>query len=121
MFQIKNDSFDALEKVYLEFVLEQEFPKKKCFLEQLGAMVPEDLVRDVTPCYRILEFRPAGTRPGYDGMRPVAQITVGAPIPTVITLYERDGRVFELEVYRVDSSELDPDKLIHEIIKEREE
>lgn len=118
--RIRNDSFDAREKAFLEFVLTRDFPEKERFCVQLNGMKSADLVRDVTPFYRILEFRPMGTRPGHDGMCPAAQIAVGEPIPTILTLYERDGRIFELEVYRADSSGLDPDDLMREIIKERE-
>lgn len=119
--RITNDCFDEREKVFLEFVLAQDFPGRDCFLEQLNSMKPQDLARDVTPHYRILEFRPVPTRPGYDGMRPAAERTVGEPIPTIFTLYERDGRIFELEIYHADSTELEPDGLVREIIKERED
>lgn len=121
MIRITNDNFDAREKAFLEFVFRQDFPGRDRFLEQLARMKPEDLVRDVTPFYWILEFRPAMTRAGYKGMRPVVTITTGEPIPTIFTLYQRDGRIFELEIYHADSSEFAPDGLIRELMKEREE
>ena len=50
-------------------------------------------------------LRPNGINAGYGPMRPYIQLEVlhGA----VFTLYERNGVVFELEIYHADSSEMD--------------
>ena len=107
---IINTVFNKTEKAYLEFVLSHDFPEKCEVIEQLNEIKAAEITRDVTPNYWILEFRPNGMNPGHGPMRPYIdlQILHGDGIaPTVFTLYERNGFVFELEIYNADSSVMD--------------
>lgn len=107
MKRITNPIYTAEEKAYLEFVLQNEFPERDLVFDQLNAMKEPDITRDVSPYYWIMEFRPNGTNTGQGYMRPYIQIEVLGQASTVFTLYERNGAVFELEIYRADSSEMD--------------
>lgn len=107
---ISNSVFTDIEKAYLEFVLAYDFPEKSDVIKQLNNMNTDDIKRDVTPFYWIMEFRPNGMNPGYGPMRPYLYIEVlhgNGTAPTEFTLYERNGFVFELEIYNADSSAMD--------------
>ena len=110
MNKITNHIFTETEKSHLEFVLQHTFAERSTVIDQLNRMKPEEVTRDVTPHYRILEFRPNGVNPGHGPMRPYICIEVqheNGTAPTAFTLYERNGYVFELEIYHADSSPMD--------------
>ena len=112
---ITNSIFNDVEKAHLEFVLCHEFPKKSNVIEQLNNMKEVDITRDVTPYYWIMEFRPNGINPGHGSMRPYIHIEVlheNGSAPTEFTLYERNGFVFELEIYNADSSAMNLDTIL---------
>lgn len=112
---ITNSIFNDVEKAHLEFVLSHEFPEKTDVIEQLNNMKEVDITRVVTPYYWIMEFRPNGINPGHGPMRPYIDIEIlhgNGTAPTEFTLYERDGFVFELEIYNVDSSAMDLDTIM---------
>lgn len=107
---ITNPAFTEREKAHLEFVLQWEFPKRRIVIDQLNSMKEADITRDVTPHYWIMEFRPGGINPGHGPMRPYINVEVlhGPGLaPTEFTLYERNGAVFELEIFHADSSEME--------------
>jgi hypothetical protein len=112
---ITNSIFTDVEKAHLEFVLSHDFPEKSEVIEQLNNMKEAEITRDVTPYYWILEFRPNDINPGQGPMRPYIDIQVlhGNEIaPTVFTLYERNGFVFELEIYNADSTAMNLDVIM---------
>ena len=112
---IANSIFNDVEKAHLEFILCHEFPEKSDVIEQLNNMKEVDITRDVTPYYWIMEFRPNGINPGYGPMRPYIGIEVlhgNGTGPTEFTLYERNGFVFELEIYNADSSAMNLDAIM---------
>lgn len=112
---ITNPVFDPVEKAYLEWMLAYDFPERMDVVEQLNNMKEADVTRDVTPWHWIMEFRPSGVNPGYGPMRSymTAQARHGdGAAPTVFTLYERDGFVFELEIYNADSSSMNLDAIL---------
>lgn len=114
MYCITNTIFSDREKRYLEFVLQYDFPERSIVVDQLNKMKAADITRDVTPYYWIMEFRPDGINPGYGPMSSCIDVEVlhgcGA-VSTEFTLYMRNGVVFELEIYNVDSSEMDLDAI----------
>ncbi len=115
MNKIINPIYTVTEKAHLEFVLSHEFSKKSDVIEQLNNMKDVDVTRDVTPYYWIMEFRPNGINPGHGPMRPYIDIEVthgNGTAPTVFTLYERNGFVFELEIYNADSSAMNLDTIM---------
>ena len=107
---ITNFIFADIEKAFLEFVLSYDFPEKSAVIEQLNHMTEDDITRDVTPFHWIMEFRPNGINPGYGPMYPCVDIEVrhdDGSAQTAFSLFVRNGVVFELEIYNVDSSALD--------------
>lgn len=113
---ITNSVFNDVERAHLEFILCHEFPKKSAAIEQLNNMKKVDITRDVTPYHWIMEFRPNGIKLGYGPMRPYIHIEVlhgNGTAPTEFTLYERNGFVFELEIYNADSSAMNLDAIMH--------
>ena len=116
MNKITNPIYTATEKAYLEFVLSHDFPERNDVIEQLNYMKDAEITRDVTPYYWIMEFRPNGINAGHGTMRPYidAEVLHGTgAAPTEFTLYERNGVVFELEIYNADSSEMDLDTIMN--------
>lgn len=112
---ITNSVFTDVEKAHLEFVLSCDFPEKNQVIEQLNKMKDAEITREVTPAAWILEFRPNGVNPGQGPMRPYIDLQVlhgNGTAPTVFTLYERNGVIFELEIYNADSSALDFDTIM---------
>lgn len=112
---ITNPIFTEREKTHLEFVLQREFPERSNVVSQLNKMKEEDILRDVTPYYWIMEFRPDGINPRYGSMSPYIDIQVlhgDGTAPTEFTLYHRNGVVFELEIYNADSSAMDLDSIM---------
>lgn len=112
---ITNSIFNDVEKTHLEFVLCHEFPKKSNVIEQLNNMKEVDITRDVTPYYWIMEFRPNGINPGHGPMLPYVNVEVlhgNGAAQTEFTLYERNGVVFELEIYNADSSAMNLDTIM---------
>lgn len=112
---ITNPVFNAIEKTYLEFMLHYDFPKRIEVIAQLNNMKEADITRDVTPYYWIMEFRPKGINPGYGAMRPLIGVEIlheNGIAPTAFTLHERNGVVFELEIYNADSSAMDLDTVM---------
>ena len=115
MSKITNPIFAASEKAYLEFVLQYEFPERYVVIDQLNSMNEDDITRDVSPYYWIMEFRPNGINAGHGPMRSCIWIEVlheTGIAPTVFSLYERNGVVFELEIYNADSSAMDLDTIM---------
>ena len=112
---ITNPIFNAREKTFLEFVLSVDFPERSAVATQLNGMRGADITRDITPHYCIIEFRPNGINAGQGPMRPYLTIEVlhgPDTVPTAFTLYQRNGAVFELEIYNADSSEMDLDRVM---------
>lgn len=113
---ITNSVFTDVEKAHLEFVLSKYFPERSVVIEQLNNMNDTEITRDITPYYWIMEFRPNGINAGHGPMRPYIDVEVlhGTGIaPTEFTLYERNGVVFELEIYNADSSEMNLDTIMN--------
>ena len=111
---ISNPIFSEVEKANLEFVLRHNFPKKRDVINQLNHMKEADITRDVTPFYWIMEFRPNGINPGHGPMHRCINIVVShgsEASQTVFALYERNGFVFELEIYNADSSAMNLDTI----------
>ena len=112
MNKITNPLFAATEKAYLEFVLQHEFSERNVVLDQLNSMNEDDITRDISPYYWIMEFRPNGINAGHGPMHPYIWIEVlheAGIAPTEFSLYKRNGVVFELEIYNADSSAMDLD------------
>lgn len=106
--QLTNPHFTEQEKALLSFIFQYDFEEKESAVALLNTLKAEDIIRDVTPYYWIMEFRPADMPEGYHGMKTVMHLQVKREgIPTVFNLYERNGQVFEYEIYRADSSALD--------------
>ena len=115
MSKITNPIFTATEKTHLEFVLQHEFPERNVVIDQLNSMNEDDITRDISPYYWIMEFRPNGINAGHGPMRSYISIEVlheGGIAPTEFYLYERNGVVFELEIYNADSSAMDLDTIM---------
>ena len=112
---ITNPVYTELEKSYLAFVLCHDFPKKSDVIVQLNKMKEADITRNVTPYHWIMEFRPNGINIGQGPMLPYITISVlheHGKAPTEFTLYERNGHVFELEIYNADSSVMNLDTIM---------
>jgi hypothetical protein len=112
---ITNSIFNDIEKAYLEFVLSFDFAEKSDVIEQLNSIKDDEITRDMSPYYWIMEFRPDGVNPGHGPMRPCIDIEVlheNGMVPTEFTLYERNGYVFELEIYNAASSAMNPDTIM---------
>ena len=108
MSHITNPHFTEQEKMLLEFILQYDFDEKALAVTRLNRLKAEEIVRDVTPYYHIMEFRTPDMPEGYDGMREVMHLQVArVGIPTIFNLYQRRGQVFEHEIFRADSSALD--------------
>lgn len=110
MARITNPVYTDREKAELEFVLAQDFPERDQVVEQLNRLRESELTRDVTPYYRILEFRPDGANPGQGPVELLLSLSVGQ-IPTCFLLFGRNGLPFELEIFHADSSEMDMDTI----------
>lgn len=111
---ITNPVFSEIERTHLEFVLSHDFPKRSNVIEQLNNMKEAEITREVTPTYWIMEFRPNGVNPGYGPMHFYISFEIlhgNGTAPTEFTLYERNGFVFELEIYNADSSVMDLDAI----------
>ena len=107
---VTNAVFTDTEKALLDFILSYDFPEKGSVVDLLNQMKSSKIVRDITPYHWIMEFRSNGISAGQGPMRPYIQIEVlhGSGIaPTEFSLYERNGVVFELEIYNADGSEID--------------
>lgn len=113
---ITNPIFTEIEKAHLEFILSYDFSEKSDIIAQLNNVKEAEITRDITPYYWIMEFRPNGTKPGYDAMRPCIDIEVlheNGIAPTLFTLYIRNGHVFELEIHNADSSAIDLNSIMN--------
>lgn len=112
---ISNPVFTQIEKKIIEFVLQHEFVGRDLVIEQLNQMNYADITRDVTPYYWIMEFRPNGINSGGGAMHPYIDVGVlhqKTAVETEFTLYERNGCVFELEIYNTDSSAINLDTIM---------
>lgn len=119
---ITNSVFTDVEKAHLEFILSCDFPEKQEVIGQLNRMKAADITKDITPYYRILEFRPNGVNPGHGPMRCYVDMEVlheDGTAPTEFALYERNGFVFELEIYNADSSGMDLTSIMTGVIYKR--
>lgn len=113
---ITNLVFSDMEKQYLNFILQNEFAEKSLVAEQLNKMKEIEISRNITPYFWMIQFRPNGINPGQGPMRPYICVQVlhqNGIAPTVFTLYERNGHIFELEIYNADSSAMDLDSIMH--------
>lgn len=116
MNHITNSVFSDREKQYMEFILQNDFPEKRIVIEQLNKMREAEISREITPYFWMIQFRPGGVNAGQGPMRPYICVQVlhqKGMAPTVFSLYERNGYVFELEIYNADSSAMDLDAILH--------
>ena len=112
---ITNCAFTERETEYLEFLLQHPFPEREKTIKQLNALKPEEIFRTITPYFWMIQFRPDGKNPGQGSMRPIVDVSVcrlDGRVPTEFTIYERNGLVFELEIYNADSSRMDLDRIM---------
>jgi hypothetical protein len=112
---ITNSIFTDIEKTHLEFVLSHYFLEKSNVVEQLNNIKENEITREVTPYYRIMEFRPNGVNPGQGPMNYYISFEVlheNGTGPTEFTLYQRNGFVFELEICNADNSVVDLDSIM---------
>ena len=120
---IANPVFSDMEKRFLNFILQNDFAEKSVVIEQLNKMRETEISRDITPYFWMIQFRPNGVNPGQGPMRPYICIQVlhqNGIAPTEFTLYERNGHIFELEIYNADSSAMDLDRIMQgELLIER--
>ena len=113
---ITNPVFSDREKQYIEFILQNDFSEKSVVVEQLNKMSETEISREITPYFWMIQFRPDGVNPGQGPMRPYISVQVlhqNGIAPTEFNLYERNGYVFELEIYNADSSAMDLDSIMH--------
>ena len=113
---ITNPVFSDREKQYIEFILQNDFSEKSVVVEQLNKMRETEISRKITPYFWMIQFRPDGVNPGQGPMRPYIRVQVlhqNGIAPTEFNLYERNGYVFELEIYNADSSAMDLDSIMH--------
>ena len=112
---ITNPAFSELEKRYLNFILQNDYPEKSVVIEQLNNMKEDEITRDVSPYFWMIQFRPDGINPGQGPMRPYISVQVfhqsGIGL-TEFNLYERNDHIFELEIYNADSSAMDLDAIM---------
>ena len=106
---VTNPIFSREERKLLDFVFSVPCADREVLLAQINSYADGDIVRDVSDFHRIMEFRPAGSLPGYAGMQTHPDLAFevihpGRRSPTVFTLYLRAGKPFELEIYNADSS-----------------
>ena len=104
---IKNNNFSEEEKRWLNFVLNQDFPNKDETINYINSLSADHIVRDYSPYYKIIEFRTPNIKDGYVGMSNIIRIQTlrkDTQIPTVFTLYAKDGFPFEYEIFNADSS-----------------
>ena len=112
---ITNPVFSDREKQYIEFILQNDFSEKSVVVEQLNKMRETEISREITPYFWMIQFRSDGVNPGQGPMRPYICVQVlhqKGMAPTVFSLYERNGYVFELEIYNADSSAMDLDSIM---------
>ena len=91
---ITNEIFSAEEKRLLDFVLQQKFENKNEVIHYINSLSGEHIVRDYSPCYKIIEFRTPDIKDGYVGMSDIIRIQTirdDGSAPTVFTLYSKDG------------------------------
>ena len=123
MNDIANPVFSDMEKQFLNFILQNDFAEKSVVIEQLNKMRETEISRDITPYFWMIQFRPNGVNPGQGPMRPYICIQVlhqNGIASTEFTLYERNGHIFELEIYNADSSAMDLDCIMQgELLIER--
>ena len=107
---ITNPVYSDREKQYMNFILQHDFPEKSAVIKQLNEMRETEISREITPYFWMIQFRPRGVNPGQGPMRPYIRIQVihtNETAPTQFHLYERNGYLFELEIYNADSSTMD--------------
>jgi hypothetical protein len=115
MMLITNPVFSDVEKAHLAFVLAHPFPGRSDVIEQINSMKSTDITRDVTAYYWIMEFRPDRVNQGYGPMHPCVALEVlhgDGTAPTEFNLYQRNGFVFELEIYNADHSTMNLDTIM---------
>lgn len=98
----------------MEFILQNDFASKSVVIEQLNKMRECEISREITPYFWMIQFRPNGVNPGQGPMRRYFSLQVlhqNGMAPTVFTLYERNGYLFEMEIYNADSSAMDLDRI----------
>ena len=113
---ITNPVFWDREKQYMEFILQNDFPEKSAVVEQLNKMREAEISRVITPYFWMIQFRPGGVNPGQGPMRTCISVQVlhqNGTAPTAFNLYERNGYLFEMEIYNADSSAMDLDAIMH--------
>ncbi len=111
---ISNDSFTDEEKRLFEFVLTQDFENKDRTIDYLNSLSAENIVRDYSPFYRIIEFRTSSIKDGYMGMSVIVSVLTvreSGKESTSFTLYSKDSFPFEYEIYNTDSSAIDIDEI----------
>lgn len=112
---ITNDNFSKEEKRLLDFILQQDFEKKDDTINYINSLSAEHIVRDYSPYRKIMEFRTPDIKEGYHGMSPMILVQVvrnDGRVPTVFTLYSKDGLPFEYEIFNADSGAMDMDTIL---------
>lgn len=118
---IFNNSFTNEEIRWLNFILKQDLETKDETYNFINQLSPQNIVRDYSEYYKIIEFRTEETQNGYDGMSPMICIQIirkDGSAPTVITLYSKNDVPFEYEIYNADSSAINLDTIFDgEVVK----
>lgn len=111
---IFNDAFSNEEKILLDFLLKYDFENKEETINYINSLSSENIVRDYSKYYKIIEFRTSNVKDGYAGMSPIIQVQrkrKDKDSPTIFTLYSKDGLPFEYEIYNADSSPVDMERI----------
>lgn len=112
---ITNNYFTNEERVLLNFILSKDIEEKEKIIDYINALSSQEIVRDYSPFYKIMEFRTKNITDGYVGMRPLASFELmynDGSAPTEFTLYEKNGLPFEYEIYNADSSEMNMKEIL---------
>ena len=112
---ITNDAFSLEEKRLLNFILAQDFENKDETFRYINTLAAEHIVRDDSPYRKIMEFRTPDIKEGYHGMSSMILVQVvrnDGRVPTVFTLYSKDGLPFEYEIFNADSGAMDMDAIL---------
>lgn len=115
MHYITNDNYSDIEQELLEFILKSNFRGKEAIIDQLNQMQNSQIVRDYSPHHMIMEFHTNGISAEHNGMSELISLQVlhgDGSAPAVLTLYEKEHKVFEYEIYNADSSEIDISKIL---------
>lgn len=106
---IDNPIFTKEEQDLFDCALQFRFPTRDKYIEQINSLTEDQISRDYTPYHRIIDIRYEGLPQISSGLEIVSDISImytDKNAPTALTVLQRAGHVWELEIYNADMSPL---------------